>query len=410
MEKRIKKTSSQQPVISDVRKDEVSNAAFPITDAGLLSGSGVEFDNELTEEQKGKELLEEIDKELGIKHFPSVSFASLMSQEFPVARYAVNPFFEAGTLNMVSAPPNTWKSWMLFYMALHIAGGTKALDHFETEQSGVLIVNEEDSHRAVQDRFNILSATDHELPIYFRIASGAKLTRKFVDEIIEECQVRNIKVVMFDSLRSMHEAEENDSTAMQQVMDMLKYISRAEITVIFTHHHRKKSAFNKGDDAEASRGSSAINAAISGHISLEEEERADGLYLILRHLKSKAGEKIAPCEIKIVKEGGKVSFVYGGEFKSGEGKVIQAKNAIMFTVKPGEVKTVNDFVALEVAGKNVLRAALGALVAEGALMVVTRTQAKKQGMIIPGSGNAREKLYMLPSDEAMAAQEAFEII
>ena len=339
----------------------------------------------------------------------TISFKDLITQEFPPARYVIEPFFEVGAVNMLSAPPNNWKSWFLFYFASCIAQGIAVFAKFPTEKCGVLIVNEEDSHRSVQDRFKILKITDPSLEIYFRIASGAKLTRPFVLEVIEECKEKKLGLVMFDSLRSMHEADENDSTTMQAVMDMLKIIAREGITVIFTHHNRKKSMFSKGDDAEASRGSSAINAAISGYISLEEENRETGKFVVVRHLKSKVGKKIDPIEIKIIENEGTIEFNYEGEFKSGEKKLNVAKEAIMSILKPSEWKTTNEFFELEVAGKTVIRAALNSLDAEGVVVSITRSEARKKGLVPPNGGNPKEKLYSLPSEESELIQDEFDL-
>lgn len=325
---------------------------------------------------------------------PALSFAELMGQDFPKARYAIEPFFESGTVNMVSAPPNTWKSWLLFYFSSHIAQGTSVFkqDKFATEKSKVMIVNEEDSYRSVQDRFKILGITDSSLEIYFRIAQGSKLEEKFTTELLKELKEKDIKVVIFDSLRAMHEADENDSTAMQKILDQMKKISREGITVIFTHHHRKKGLQDRfAGGAESSRGSSAINAAISGHISLDEKQKNDDLYLVIQHLKSKAGEKIAPFEVKIEKKinGTTIDFVYGGEVKSEDKKMLQAKDLIVqFLQKEGDWKTVKDFEVLE-CGENTIRQALAVLKNEGAVISLTRAQAisKKISVPLKGRGN-----------------------
>ena len=328
----------------------------------------------------------------------SLSFSELMSQEFPKARYAIEPFFEAGTVNMVSAPPNTWKSWLLFYLSAHIASGTQPFGRFETEQSKVMIVNEEDSFRAIQDRFNILDITDTNLPMFFRVANGSKLESKFIDTLLKELQEKEIKVVIFDSLRSMHEADENDSTAMQKILDQMKKISRAGITVIFTHHHRKKGMFEKTSNAESSRGSSAINAAISGHISLDEEERETGLFLIIKHLKSKAGEKLAPFEVKIVKEDGKVRFVYEGEFTGTQKKIMKAKDGVMEVLEDGKWHTKKDFEELNVGKNNVIQA-LQSLKNDGMIVSINRKQAIAKAIPVALKGHVSELYYALNTEQ-----------
>lgn len=342
---------------------------------------------------------------------PSLSFAELMTQEFPKARYTIEPFFEAGTVNMVSAPPNTWKSWLLFLMSSHIARGSDVFDKFPTEQGGVMIVNEEDSFRAIQDRFKILGITNTELPIFFRVANGSKFENKFIKSLLEELQQKDIKVVIFDSLRSMHEADENDSTAMQKILDQMKKLSREGITVIFTHHHRKKSPFEKGTNAEASRGSSAINAAISGHLSLEEEERETGLFLVLRHLKSKAGEKLPAFEVKIVKDqiGGKVEFIYDGEFKQAEKKLKQTKDQLMEVLADGKWKCKKDFEEINV-GKNNMIQALQSLKNDGMVLSITRKEAIKKSIPVTPKGHPSELYYSLNTESAEAVTMNDEIV
>ena len=324
-----------------------------------------------------------------------MSLGDLLSTEYPAARFILDPYFEANAVNMVSAPPNTWKSWLFFSLASSVASGSQLWDHFDTEQHKVMIVNEEDSPRSVQDRFKMLGITNKELPIYFHIAQGLKIDKKFVENIVKEMQENGIDVLMLDSLRSMHEAEENDSTAMQVILDHLKTIARNNITVVFTHHHRKRNALEKNQSADASRGSSAINAAISGHISLDEEKRDNGTFLILHHLKSKVSAKLDPVEIKISKADltGMMTFEYQGTFKSSNKKIEQSKEAIINQIKTGGWMTVNDFVAMEIASDSIIRTAFRELKRAGVVMTMTRAEAKAKSIEVSGEGRANELIY-----------------
>ena len=153
--------------------------------------------------------------------------------------------------------------------------------------------------------------------------------------------------------------------------------------------------FSKGDDAEASRGSSAINAAISGHISLEEEERDTGKVLIVRHLKSKAGEKLPAFEIKIVKnEDSTLSFQYEGEFKSGERKFVQAKDSIMHYLDSNVGwKSANDMMKIGIASKNIVRSALKDLESVGKIKSMTRKEARDKKIDISSDGTSPRELF-----------------
>jgi hypothetical protein len=186
----------------------------------------------------------------------------------------------------------------------------------------------------------------------------------------------------------------------------MKRLSREGITVIFTHHHRKKNPFEKGSNAEASRGSSAINAAVAGHISLDEEKRDNGLYLVVSHLKSKAGEKQDPFEVKIIKESenGKVKniqFNYEGEFKVAEKKLGNAKDGIMEILGDGKWKPMKDFDSIK-AGKTITRQALTVLKNSGMIVSITRKMAIKKCVPVTLNGKANELYYSLNTESAEA--------
>mgnify|MGYP001587507444 CR=1 FL=1 len=329
---------------------------------------------------------------------PSLSLADFLDIQYPEARFAVKPFFTCGTLNMVSAPSNEWKSWFIMETAASIAAGKPLLgrDEFSTTQSRVMIINEEDPPRSVQDRIKILGIVDKSLPIYFHVGKGIRLEKKIIDCIIAEVKEKNISVIFFDSLRAMHDADENDSTEMQRIMNLLKIIMRENITVIFTHHHRKKGPFEKGNvGMEASRGSSAINAAINGHISLSEEVRDMGIYVVVRHLKSKDAAKVQPFEMRVVDETeNEIRFEYKGDYKAGEKKTTETKDAIIAIMqKDSAWHSAKDFINREFAGHNIIRESLRQLKDEKLIISMTRKEAEGKEISVESEGRANELIY-----------------
>jgi RecA-family ATPase len=264
-----------------------------------------------------------------------------------------------------------------------------------TEQMGVLIVNEEDSARAIQDRYKALNVLDRKLPIYLHIAKGLKIDKSFVTKIIAEMKEKNLKLLILDSLRAVHTSNENDSAEMQVILDFLKEFARAGITVLFTHHNRKKSMTDKGDMAESTRGSSAVNAAVSGHVSLEERIGETGTFLIVRHLKSKAVEKIQPFELQIMKEDKQISFKYIGSFEEGEKKVLESMDTIMNILVNEKYVTVASLAKSGVASSAVVREALKQLSEKSLIGRINRAEAKRKGIIIPGDGKSNENLFFL---------------
>lgn len=348
---------------------------------------------ERTRRQGGESKVESLERQ----YVPAMSHGDLMNKEFPSARYTIEPFFEQASMNMVSAPPNTWKSWLLFLFANNIARGTAVFGEFKTEKTNVMIVNEEDPARLIQDRLRLLGVTDSTLGIYYRIAQGSKLTVDYVESLIAEAKEKAVGVIMFDSLRAIHVAEENDSTAMQEVMDLFKKIVREDITVIFTHHHRKRAMMGKNDDAESSRGSTAINAAVGGHISLDEKKNGDdnSKMLVIKHLKSKVGEKLAPIDIGI-EIGPVINFTYLGKHE--EKSQVENEARIRILEELGgrkEMLSRKDFISLKIAGQTTIKNVLKLLVAEGSVMAISRKEAQKQGVVTLSEGKANEWLYSL---------------
>lgn len=336
---------------------------------------------------------------------PAISHAELITKEFPAIRFTIDPFFEQGTVNMVSAPPNTWKSWFLFLFAERIATGQPLMDRFNTEKTNVMIVNEEDSARLVQDRLKLLEINEISLPIFYRISYGSKLKKAFVQDLIQEAKEKNIGVIMFDSLRAIHEADENDSKEMQEVMDLLKEIARANITVIFTHHHKKKNPNGKNDDAEMARGSTAINAAISGHISIEEVNDTDARYLTVKHLKSKVGEKEQPFDVGIQIDDS-IIFTYLGKHLPKLKVLTQAKEGILMVLEEKKIWLGRkDFVDLKIAGQSTIKLALKDLVADKKIKIIDRSDADRNGFeIFNPTGKSNEKLYRIEIEDELMSE------
>lgn len=230
----------------------------------------------------------------------ALSFGALMSQEFPAPQWAVEKLFEAETINMIGARPNHFKSWVVLEIALAMAKGAKLFGTFQTSQQSVMIVNEEDSVRMLQQRIKMLDPKSETLPIYFHVQEGLTLTEHDVTLLIKEAQSKSVTTLVFDSLRSVHNEDENSSQGMQIVMNQLKRFTREGMTVLFTHHNRKKPIHGGGkEDGEESRGSSGINAAVHGYISLTALKENGQNYIVVRQQKLKGEEKIPPFELVI---------------------------------------------------------------------------------------------------------------
>jgi hypothetical protein len=153
---------------------------------------------------------------VGVNLAPALSMAELNALELPPIDWDIEQLIEHGTPNMLSAAPNNYKSWVLLQMGIDMARGTPLFGHFKTKQQSVMIVNEEDHISMMKNRKEMLIGNGgSELPLYFHIQKEIKLTDEYVEALLEEAREKKVTFMMFDSLRTMHNAKENDSSEMQ---------------------------------------------------------------------------------------------------------------------------------------------------------------------------------------------------
>lgn len=87
-------------------------------------------------------------------------------------------------------------------------------------------------------------------------------------ELVSGAVATGVDLIVLDTLRSMHNFEEQDSTAMQHIMERVKYIQRETGAAILLLHHDRKTSAHGGLDIEAARGSTAIVGAVDAYLSL----------------------------------------------------------------------------------------------------------------------------------------------
>lgn len=345
---------------------------------------------------------------------------SLTEKEFPPVVFVLDPYFESGTLNMVTAPPNVWKSWIVIDIALAMTKGEKWLGKYQAQKNSVWIINEEDSERNIASRCTILGHKGSDSPLLISAMKGFSAENpKMIKSLLARCKADGVGVVIFDTLRAIHHGNENDSAVMQIVMDNLKMLTREGITVIFNHHHKKSSKDEKAkvSDAEMQRGSSAISAAVSGHISLEEEQREDGTFIILKHLKSKVTEKDPPIQIFVNKKYreeldekgkrivGSMSFEIQGEYTGVVYAVEKAKEEVLKRLKDRPDRWISKKELNEICacGKSNLDKSLVILLDNKLMHKSTR---KALGVNLAGKGAMNELFFTYRDTENERQMEA----
>lgn len=252
------------------------------------------------------------------------AMSDLMSQEFPKPTWIVEGLIPEG-ITLMSAPPASFKTWLLLAIATSVATGSLLFNHFETEKTNVLMIDEENMASLLQHRLNLLGA-DHEIPVHFMFEQSFKLEAKQITRVIQFCEDNDIGLVTLDSLVRMHRASENDAIQMAEVFSNIRRFTKAGVNVLITHHNRKGSSENLAQEA---RGSSDIIAAVDCHISVKKDE---GRRLVLTQTKLRIAEESDPVEIERISFGESLTFNYIGTMKPSESRKEKLISAILDVV------------------------------------------------------------------------------
>ncbi len=257
----------------------------------------------------------------------------LMSKEFPPDEWLVENLIPLVGITALSGAPASYKTWATLSIAIAVAAGDILFEHFPANQTGVLIMDEENGDKLTSNRLRLLPTCD-DLPIFFFFLRGFKLSKENVATTITQCKERGIGLIIFDSLIRIHSHDENDASKMSQVFDTLKQFNREGISVLFTHHHRKQGFLRSNNPSEDMRGSSDIRASVDCHLAIH---RGKPTLLTLTQTKNRYQEELPPFSVSVVKdEDGKISLVYEGEIDESQTKKDEAKLAIIQLIEAQE--------------------------------------------------------------------------
>lgn len=254
---------------------------------------------------------------------PLVTIEELMSMDFPEQKWLADKLIPAGAITILSGPPASYKTWVILHMALCVAKGEPLFGEFKTNQGGVLVIDEENGQRLLQERLYMLSATA-DLPVFFTEQPGFVLNDKNVALALRNCKAHSIKLIIIDSLVRVHASDENSSGDMSAVFKQLKRFATKGITVLVTHHNRKPGV-NSGGVSNEMRGSSDILASVDCHIGMKRKDKI----LTLHQTKNRYAEELEPFAVLATTDEDSFSFEYQGQLRASEDKNQVIKDAVL---------------------------------------------------------------------------------
>ncbi len=233
------------------------------------------------------------------------SLDELLAKDFPPTEWIVDGLIPEQAIVLLSAHPASFKTWLALDLSLKVATGEKFLNRFNTNKTGVLIMDAESGDRQLQKHFKILGASS-DLPIYYQICNRKRIDKKFATDLLVKCLEKNIKLVIFDSLTRFHDANENDSREMSGVFESFTTLKNHGVTCLVICHSRKSGIGdlnkqpNYRSQAESIRGSSDILAACDMHLAINRKDNSNTI--IVSQTKNRFDTEINPFTARFVKD------------------------------------------------------------------------------------------------------------
>lgn len=178
------------------------------------------------------------------------------------------PGLPYGVVGSIISPGGVGKSAFALSLACQIAGGP-CLTGLQTDEIGkVVYVAGEDPENVIEHRLFAVGehcnqvereTIDENLTVIPASGKILDILSKETQAYFEELATGKTLLIL-DTLRVIHTADENDSGAMSNVVGHLKRIAnKTGCSIVFLHHTNKNSMNNSaGNEQQASRGSSVL--------------------------------------------------------------------------------------------------------------------------------------------------------
>jgi hypothetical protein len=205
----------------------------------------------------------------------------IMTMEIPPIEPLVDGMISRGTITLWTGSDGTAKTFLIQKMACAVATGGEFLGR-RCHAAPVLYLDYENPSFAVRDRLDLMAGG----PIPGLKVWGTWLEQQppqIGNELLLTIAKETKPLIIIDPFRYAHGAEENDSTEMMAVMQMLRYCAAAGGAVVIVHHPAKS-------EGSTGRGSSAIKGAVDVAF-LQELSDESGL-ITLKCSKNRFGERM----------------------------------------------------------------------------------------------------------------------
>jgi hypothetical protein len=214
--------------------------------------------------------------------FVTETMAEMLARPEPELEWLIKGLWVSKARGLIAGNPGVGKTWLALDMLFSVSTGQICLGKFTpAKQMPVLLIEEEASLLNLARRVHAMARgrglKDSDLVDFHHI------TRQFLKiptheaELSEFILSKGIGLVVFDSLRRFHGAEENSSSEMQPVLDSFARLNAVTGASLVLIHHLAKSGGDGGKKPlfERLRGTSDLWAWRDCLIGVEGEENAE---------------------------------------------------------------------------------------------------------------------------------------
>ena len=284
----------------------------------------------------------------------------LLKMKLPEVEFLVENLIPSGAITILSGNPGSCKSWLLLEIAKVAASNRCLFEKFNVKEKKVLYIDEEASLVEIKRRWAMLNPPILTL-VDFVSLQGFKIDiEEHRKTLLDFAKWRGYKLIIFDSLRDIHNRNENDSREAQEIINYLREFTREGIAILVSHHHRKESFLGSKEPSQAMRGSTAIWAGIDSLLTIEKtKDTAGEIELTITQTKLRQGKAILPFKVSFIEKDGKMRFEYIGEIETEITKLEQTKKAILELLEEGEkyqAEIVQSLVPLYFSERTIVRA------------------------------------------------------
>jgi len=200
----------------------------------------------------------------------------ILGGAFPRPPDLFDGFLLQNTLNLLAAEPHAGKTLLCLHLASSLASGTPLFGTFPCPPKRVLFIGQDSGSWDMAEQLRKLSR-GHGITdlsnLDLRLNQGVNLfDAAFLKHLEEYHEHVGFDVLIFDTLRDVHRADENSSGEMGAVMQILKTMrDNFACTIFITHHIRKPQHDSSSSEVYAGRGSTVIPGTIDIQLNLSRK-------------------------------------------------------------------------------------------------------------------------------------------